>query len=316
MPIRVTDPVRLGEVKLPSGRRLGWAEWGPEAGPPVLYCPGAATSRWLGLDGDLVDRLAIRLVALDRPGLGASDPLPGRGFADWTRDVRDLLALRGLPVPALVGFSQGAPFALACAAAGLASAVAVVSGTDELAHPSVSTQLPPELRLLVADIAADPLAAEAFFRGFGDAARMWDFILATSGAADRSLYSEPEFARAFRRALAEGLAQGPDGYARDAVLAMGRWSFDLAAIAVPVDLWYGAGDTSAAHSPDHGATLVTRIPGARRHVIADAGGALPWTHTDAILRTLLARIACAEPTAPGPRPTGARPHGSTDRNRP
>jgi pimeloyl-ACP methyl ester carboxylesterase len=56
---------------------------------------------------------------------------------------------------------------------------------------------------------------------------------------------------------------------------------------VPVHLWYGAHDTSTVHSPDHGAELAPRIPGARRHLIPEAGGALLWTHAEAILAALL-----------------------------
>ncbi|MGW3497131.1 hypothetical protein [Streptomyces sp. NPDC001020] len=41
----VADPARLGHTLLPDGRRLAWAEWGPEEGTAVLLCPGAATSR-------------------------------------------------------------------------------------------------------------------------------------------------------------------------------------------------------------------------------------------------------------------------------
>ncbi|MFE2434136.1 alpha/beta hydrolase, partial [Streptomyces sp. NPDC059409] len=48
MTVHITTPARLGETRLPDGRLLGWAEWGPQEGTPVLLCPGAATSRRLG----------------------------------------------------------------------------------------------------------------------------------------------------------------------------------------------------------------------------------------------------------------------------
>lgn len=86
------------------------------------------------------------------------------------------------------------------------------------------------------------------------------------------------FEAAYRRALGEGFAQGPAGYARDTVLAMGRWPFDLAMINVPVDIWYGEQDSS--HSPDNGATLTARIPDVRRHVVPGIGGAVLWTHAE------------------------------------
>jgi pimeloyl-ACP methyl ester carboxylesterase len=73
---------------------------------------------------------------------------------------------------------------------------------------------------------------------------------------------------------------------------MRPWRLDLAAIGVPVDLWYGEHDTS--HSPDNGATLATPIPSATRHPVPGIGGALLWTHAEPILRHLLERRANPE----------------------
>ena len=289
MGVKIEGPARLGESRLPDGRQLGWAEWGPPDGVPVLLCPGAATSRWLGFGAGVVDALGLRLVSVDRPGLGASDAAPGRTLLDWAGDVRELAVLRELEGLRVVGFSQGAPFALACAAQGVAVGAAVVSGSDELAAPEFADALAPDVRALVDLVAADAGGAEAMFAGFGSAEKLWELIIAGSGEGDRAVYQEPAFEAAFRRAMAEAFVQGSAGYARDTALAMGRWPFDPGAIRVPVDLWYGQQDTSPVHSPDLGATLARRIPTARRHVVPDAGGAVLWTHAEAILRSLLER---------------------------
>lgn len=283
----VKEPDRLGETSLADGRRLGWAEWGPVDGAAVLLCPGAATSRWLGFGGDVIDELGVRLISVDRPGLGASDPAPGRTLLDFAADIGQLARLRGLSGLRAVGFSQGAPFALACAAAGVVSGVAVVSGGDELAHPLLADKLVPDVRRLVDAVASDATAAEVSIAGFGSAQVMWEMVISMSGAADREVYTAPDFARAYRRALDEGFAQGAAGYARDTVLSMGRWPFDLSHITVPVELWYGGQDTSPVHSPDFGETLARRMPEAVRHFLPEAGGALLWTHAEEILRSLL-----------------------------
>ncbi|MCP2258782.1 Pimeloyl-ACP methyl ester carboxylesterase [Streptoalloteichus tenebrarius] len=290
MNVGINDPARLGQTTLPDGRRLGWAEWGPTEGVPVLLCPGAATSRWLGFGTDAVDRLGVRLVSVDRPGLGASDPAPGRTLDDWVADVRHLAAERGLTGLGVVGMSAGTPFAMACAAAGLARAAAVVSG-DELAAPAFAGTLAPEVRDLVAAVAADPDGAERMFADFGSVETLWEISVNQSAETDAAVYREPAFADALRRAMTEAFAQGPAGYARDTVLVMARWPFDPSRIAVPVDLWYGGRDTSPVHSPDLGATLASRIPTARRHVVAEAGGSLLWTHAEEILRSLLNNLA-------------------------
>ncbi|MFF2012239.1 alpha/beta fold hydrolase [Streptomyces sp. NPDC058195] len=285
----VNDPVRIGTRRLPGGRLLAWAEWGPEDGVPVLLSPGAATSRHLGFGAGAVERLGVRLISVDRPGLGASSPAPGRTFGDFAEDIRAFAALRGLGRrPLMVGNSQGAPFALACAAAGAVGALAVVSGADEVAEPGFADALPAELRRLVDLAVADPGAAERFFAGF-TARAMWDMVMSGSPECDLAVYRQPAFAAAYRRALDEAFAQGAEGYARDTALAMGRWGIGLRDIAVPVDLWYGAEDTG--HSPDQGARLTARIPGAVRHLVPEAGGAVLWTHAERVLSTLLAHTA-------------------------
>ncbi|WP_028938695.1 alpha/beta fold hydrolase [Pseudonocardia spinosispora] len=282
----VAAPARLGETELSDGRQLGWAEWGPADGVPVLLSPGAATSRWLGLGGKAPESLGVRLVSVDRPGLGASTPNPGRTFSDFAEDIRRFVELQGWERPAMVGNSQGTPFALACAESGVIGALAVVSGADEVAAPEFAETLPPGLAGLIERVRDDPDGARALFEGFS-ADAMWDMVMAASPESDLAVYQEPGFAAAYRRALDEAFAQGTAGYATDTVLAMGRWPIDLSAITVPVDLWYGEQDSS--HSPDLGATLASRIPGARRHVVADIGGGVLWTHTEEILGTLLER---------------------------
>jgi pimeloyl-ACP methyl ester carboxylesterase len=115
-------------------------------------------------------------------------------------------------------------------------------------------------------------------------------IITTSPEADQVVYTDPVFRPAFRRAMDEAFSQGPAGYARDTVLAMGRWPFDPADIAVPVDLWYGQQDISPVHSPDLGESLTQMIPKASRHLLPTAAGSLLWTHAEAVLGALLAHV--------------------------
>ena len=285
MQLSLDAPERLGQSTLADGRRLAWAEWGPPRGTPVLVCPGAAISRHLGISAAAVAALRVRLVSVDRPGLGASTPAPGRTLADFAADIGELVELRGLGHPALIGNSQGAPFALACAVAGIARALALVSASDEVAAPEFRSALPPPLRDLVDLVATDTDGATAVLRRF-DADAMWDLVTTGAPPCDRAVYCTSSFEGAYRTALREVFAQGPEGYVRDTLLAMSPWPIPLAHIGIPVDVWYGEEDVS--HSPDNGATLTGRIPGARRHVVPGIGGAVLWTHARPILDTLVA----------------------------
>lgn len=283
----IVPPTRVGEHSLPDGRVIGWAEWGRPDGTPVLLSPGAATSRHLGIDAEAVAETGVRLMSLDRPGLGASSPAPRRTFAHFAEDVAALTRRTGIGRPAMIGFSQGAPFALACAAADVVSALAIVSAADEVAAPHFAGTLPAELQRMVALSVDQPEQAADVFATLTPEA-MWDMVISGSPDCDRKVYESEPFASAYRTALREAFAQGPEGYARDTVLAMRRWDIDLGSIRIPVDVWYGELDLG--HSPDRGASLVARMPTAVHHLVPGAGGSVLWTESLRILRTLLGRV--------------------------
>ena len=163
--LELSAPARRGAIHVAPERRMAWSEWGPADGAPVLLSPGAATTSSLGFAVGALDRLGVRLISIDRPGLGGSDASPDRTLLDGAADVRALVTALSLERPAIVGFSQGAPLALACAAANVVSAVAVVSGTDELAAPPLRGMLPPPVLQQIELAESDPPAVEAMFRG-------------------------------------------------------------------------------------------------------------------------------------------------------
>jgi pimeloyl-ACP methyl ester carboxylesterase len=262
---------------------LAWSSWGPATGRTILFCPGAGTSGSLGFGADHLHDLDVRLIAIDRPGLGRSSPRPDRTLADWCADVAVLVD--GLDDVRVVGFSQGAVFAAALAATGTARAAALVSGQDDLT--AMREHLVPEVRGMVDAVADDPTAFERAVPQWAGPDVLWDLTVSASGPLDAARYTAADFAPAYRAALAEGFAQGPAGYARDLVLALRPWPWPPERIDVPVELWYGAHDASAVHSPDHGRTLAGRFPRGRLHLLPDEGGSLLWTRSRDILAALL-----------------------------
>ncbi len=279
-------PDRSHDLELPAERRrVGWSEWGAPRARPVLFCTGAGMTSAFGFGTDALASLGLRLVCVDRAGLGRSSPDPHKSLTSYASDVAAVLGAAcgsTSPLP-VVGFSQGAPFAIALAHAGLASSLTLVAGTDELAHPRVRPQIAPAIAGLLDAIAADPAAFEHDFAARADAAGLWSLVLSMSAPSDRAIYEAPDFAAAYRATLEDGFAQGPVGYVRDLVLASSPWSVRPEDVTVPVTLWYGRRDTSPVHSPDFGATLAQRFPRATRHVLEDEGGSLLWTRSREIL---------------------------------
>ena len=111
------DDTTASTIRLQDGRRLGYADLGDAGGTPVFYFHGFPSSR---LEACMVEeharRLGVRLLAVDRPGYGLSDDLPGRTIPDWPDDVVALADALGLERFAVVGSSGGGPYAIACAA--------------------------------------------------------------------------------------------------------------------------------------------------------------------------------------------------------
>ena len=86
-----------GVVRLRDGRSVTFVAAGPEDGFPVVYCHGAIGSpRWHtpGLD-EVIERLGIRYLVVNRPGFAGSDPSPDRTVADFARDLDELMSALG-----------------------------------------------------------------------------------------------------------------------------------------------------------------------------------------------------------------------------
>ena len=282
----VRRPDRSDRIALAGNRVFAWSEWGPVTGTPVLFLTGAGMAGTLGFGLEHLEKLNLRLIAPDRPGLGASSPDPDKSLASVARDVGELVAKLGLVKIPVVAFSQGAPFAFAAAASGTASSLAIVSGQDELYRPEFADGLPDQVRDMTRHAQEDPAGFSAMLEGFAEPDGFYDLVLSMSSPEDRSVYGVEPFAAAYRHALREGFRQGPKGYVLDTLAALRPWCIDLGMINCPVSLWYGGKDGSPVHSPDFGLSLAGRLPNASRRFFPEEGGALLWTRSLDILSEL------------------------------
>lgn len=98
-------------IRLRDGRRLGCAEWGDPGGRPLLYFHGWPGSREGRLGGEAAKAKGVRMIALDRPGMGLSDYQLRRSLVDWPDDVIQVTAALGLDRFAMLGISTGTPYA-------------------------------------------------------------------------------------------------------------------------------------------------------------------------------------------------------------
>ena len=290
-------PDRDRSLRLRDGRRVAYAEWGDPGGTPVLLLHGMPGSRLLCPDEQATTAAEVRLIAVDRPGYGGSDPRPGRTIADGADDVEELIRKLDLPPVAVVGWSSGGPYALACAARipKLVSAIGVVAGDgppDDV--PGFWDEASPEVRQLVDAVRSDPAAARPRVAEWlawyaADPASIIDDVPNDPADPDTAVRALPGVAEALKAIFVEGARQGVAGFVEDWIATFLPWGFELAAIDRDIHLWWGDGDrlTSRAHT-DH---LATALPRARLTIYPGEGHSIAITHWADILETLLVRVS-------------------------
>jgi pimeloyl-ACP methyl ester carboxylesterase len=106
-----------GSTAVADGRRVSWADFGPTAATPVLWCHGGAGNRYeaAGLAPAASDA-GFRIIGFDRPGYGGSDPFPGRTIADLVPDMLSIADALDVDRFVAVGVSTGASYSMAVAA--------------------------------------------------------------------------------------------------------------------------------------------------------------------------------------------------------
>lgn len=264
IPRRHTSTISTPEnqtLSLPDGRVLGYAEYGCPTGFPLLFFHGFPSSRleaWVA--SNIAGRHRIRVISLDRPGLGLSTFQPHRRITDWPADVQVFARHMGLTRFAVLGGSGGGPYALACALAlppEMLSAVGIMSGAGpwEAGTRDVPTSLwatylaatcfPSGLRA-VTDAAVGLLrrtvGTDLVTGRIGrwlDAVRREKEDVPT---AEKGLTIAERRERLLRNGF-EGFAQGAEGFVHEARLLKQDWGFRFEDVAFdPIQLWHGAQD--------------------------------------------------------------------------
>ena len=269
-----------GEVVAHGGRKLAYLEAGDPDGPLVLHNHGGPSSRLEArLLADAASTNKLRLVCVDRPGMGQSSPQKARSYTGWADDLTKVADALGYREFGVTGWSEGGPWALAAAAYidptrlrhvssiapgsygafGDNSAALYLSKIDALGG-SLALHFKPGFRLMYASLG---LTAKHFRKGFVKQIRN------SVSDYDRQILLDPDVATGFADSCAECFAHGSDGLARDAELLYRRWAFDVAEIERPVHMWQGL-DDRLVDDPINKA-VADAMPGAVWHPVEGAG---------------------------------------------
>jgi pimeloyl-ACP methyl ester carboxylesterase len=234
-------------IKLPDGRALGFAEYGDFNGSPVFFFHGQPGNRlFRHPDEALTDSLDVRLICVDRPGFGLSTLHPDRELLDWPGEVIRLADALGIDQFAVIGFSAGGPYALACAKTipERLSGVSVISGTAPMHLSELRKGMNPILRLNHTLFRyAKPLLYLSF-RLYWPVARknpmsFYEAAKKHTSKSDLDVIARPGVMDFFMATWIENLRVDSYGYAYDAEVLFRGWGFDVADISNEVHLWWG-----------------------------------------------------------------------------
>jgi pimeloyl-ACP methyl ester carboxylesterase len=276
-----SDPVGLsGIVVTGDGRNLAYVEVGDPHGPLVIHNHGGPSSR---LEAHLFAKAAskngLRLVCVDRPGIGQSSPQAARTYSGWADDLTAVADALGHREFGVTGWSEGGPWALAAAAyidphrlrhvTSIAGgsygafgdnwAADHLSGADRLGG-FLALHFEPGFRLMYAALG---VTAEHFRKTYVKE------LLKAVNAYDQQILMQADVEAAFCDMSAECFAQGSDGLVRDSELLYRSWAFDVTGIKRRVHMWQGLDDRLVA--PFINRTLAERMPDAAWHPVATAG---------------------------------------------
>jgi pimeloyl-ACP methyl ester carboxylesterase len=227
-------------IRLHDGRTLGFVEYGVSTGKHLLYFHGHPGSRFEAkFLAEEALKAGIRLIGIDRPGMGLSTYKPGRSLLNWADDVAEFANNLQIDRFSVLGFSGGGPYALACAykipdrlvSCGIVSGV----GHTSLFLSFLSRWLPwLILPLTKRSLRDEKHAKELLLK----ASQKWV-------EPDKNALSAPGVADIMSASLVEAIRQGTKGAAYDgALIGSQNWGFNLEDIKLSaLYLWHGERDT-------------------------------------------------------------------------
>jgi pimeloyl-ACP methyl ester carboxylesterase len=268
-------PTLEGNVAVRGGRRLTFAEYGSHTGPTIIWMHGTpGARRQIPLEARAyAEEHDLRILGIDRPGIGSSTPYLYPDVLDWTRDLELLLDALGIEEVRVIGLSGGGPYALAAGAGlpdrvrgvGVLGGVAPTRGVDAIDGGAIQLavrlaplisfgRVPLGVALTTAIRTVKPLAGAGL-----------DLYAMVQPPGDKNLLSRPEFKAMFLDDLLNGSRFQTSAPLADLVLFTRSWGFDLADVRVPVRWWHGDADHIVPFR--HGQHVVDRLPDATMSVI-------------------------------------------------
>jgi pimeloyl-ACP methyl ester carboxylesterase len=236
-----------------QGTKLAFHEYGDPQGRPLFFYHGTGSH----VHGMLLHKPGLkhgfRIVAPDRPGVAQSDFRQGWTILEYAQNVADLADELGIRTFGAIGISGGGPTLMAsafaipdrlCRVVDLACAMPLYQDPEMVKHLGAMDRLYAELGthlpLPLFEIPFSLLGVmQKVMKSPKSFAKMFDSSLCP---ADKELFELPDLQYLFMRDFQELFRHGAEGPAYDAQTVYKEWGFNLADIAIHLEVYQGRED--------------------------------------------------------------------------
>jgi pimeloyl-ACP methyl ester carboxylesterase len=304
MVIPIARPKLEGNVAVGDDRRIGFAEFGDPQGRAVFWLHGTpGARRQIPVEARLyAERKHIRLIGVDRPGIGSSTPFQYPNVLAFAEDLRTIADVLGIDRFAVIGLSGGGPYTLACAAAmpdrvvvaGVLGGVAPTVGPEAISGGlmSVGSAVAPLMPVIGLPLSLAAVGLIQLIRPLGS--RAVDMYGRVSPEGDRRLLARPEFKAMFLDDLLNGSRKQMAAPFADVVVFAKDWGFRLDEVKVPVRWWHGDKDHIIPFA--HGAHVVSFLPDAEMYTLPGESHLAGLGYAEEIMGNLMELWDSLEPT--------------------
>jgi pimeloyl-ACP methyl ester carboxylesterase len=199
-----------------TGRKLEVREYGDDAGHPAFFFHGLIGSHYqAAYIADQAREHGLRILAPNRPGVGASEFIKRASPLEAVDDIEDVATALGLGEFSVIGISGGTPYALATLLrlGRRVRTVTVISGMGPTRLPGALEGMDRRRRVILAVGSRYPQLAQrglqkelAHFRADPD--RFLRRLIATWSVADRRLFERKDVYDLFMKDLHQVFTEG------------------------------------------------------------------------------------------------------------
>jgi len=292
----IARPKLEGNVAVGDDRQIGFAEFGDPLGRAVFWLHGTpGARRQIPVEARVyAERNHIRLIGVDRPGIGSSTPFQYENVLAFADDLRTIADVLGIDKMAIIGLSGGGPYTLACAAAmpervvtvGVLGGVAPTVGPERIGGGAMGlgSAMAPLMPFIGLPLRLTAVSLLRLAKPFAD----WGIYAygRVSPIGDRQLLARPEFKAMFLDDLLNGSRKQMAAPFADVVVFAKDWGFRLDEVKVPVRWWHGDKDHIIPFA--HGEHVVALLPDAELYTLPGESHLAGLGYAQEILDRLMA----------------------------